>query len=125
MRKKYEIVPIGTLLDKKLVSAERGSDQGQDIITFKASDGTEFVLTHFQDCCEDVCIADIDQPLTILLNGTIVMAEESFVEAGNFTTYSFYKIGSDGGGVVTIQWRGESNGYYNEKADFAQVIETS
>lgn len=121
---KYNNADISALIGLTLTEVSKQNDNGQDEIVLKTSCGREFLMTHFQDCCEDVAILDIDQPLEGLCGSPILMAECITQNASNeysYSTWTFYKIGNING-VVTIQWQGESNGYYNEEADFVEKV---
>lgn len=89
-----------------------------EILIFKTKDKT-FYMLHKQDCCENVHIDDIVGDLDIIMNSPILKASEDSnegqIEYGSLT-WTFYNI-STIKGTVTITWRGESNGYYSEKAD--------
>jgi hypothetical protein len=108
---------------KTVISIEEGehSADGNDAIFFECSDGTEYVLTHFQDCCEYVTIEDIDGELDTLVGSPLVMAEEAYNSEGeddDSKTWSFYKFATVKG-HVTIRFHGGSNGYYSESATLA------
>lgn len=94
-------------------------------LRFYCSDGSEFILYHCQDCCEDVRIEDISGDLYSLLNSPIRMAEMVQGKTGEFDwnhfTYTFYKCASQKG-YVTLRWLGESNGYYSEEVEFGKII---
>lgn len=102
-------------------------------IRFTADDGAVFDLYHSQDCCESVRVEDIAGNLDDLVESPITMADESsssdvpddvkakepdrYVES---ETWTFYRLATVKG-YVTIRWLGESNGYYSEAVDFAQI----
>lgn len=113
------------LRGKVLVSAEQVEGSDGDRLEFKDSDGTEYYMQHFQDCCESVYIEDIEGELENILNSEILYAyKETSVgkegEYGDSSTWTFYRIGTDKGSVV-IRWFGTSNGYYSEGVDFCVV----
>jgi hypothetical protein len=109
-------------------------------IEFICSDGTSYLMTHIQDCCESVVIDDINGDLEDLVSQPglkakpITMAEE--VSSEDFEqawlkemrqkdedfgcweswTWTFYKLATLNG-YVTIRWYGQSNGYYSESVD--------
>lgn len=114
---------IGQTLTKIEVSADK------DEILFHTSDGKKYRMHHWQDCCEDVSIDDINGNLDDLIGTPIVTAEESSnsdnpkseddAEWGTFT-WTFYKFATSKG-YVTIRWYGTSNGYYSESVDFEEI----
>lgn len=88
-------------------------------LSFETRDGREFVMTHFQDCCENVYLAEIHGELDDLLNSPIVEAEVSSNHSNDnyeSCTWTFYKLGTVNGSV-TLRWCGSSNGYYSESVD--------
>lgn len=90
-----------------------------DAIVFILDDNYNgYVLTHLQDCCEDVYIESVDGDLADLIGEPLVMAEEAYQEGESdwgSSTWSFYKFATTKG-YVTIRFFGESNGYYSEEA---------
>ncbi len=94
-----------------------------EAIEFTAHDGSVYVLTHIQDCCESVSIESIDGDLSDLVGTPLLMAEETYKEGDSdwgSSTWSFYKFATVNG-YVTIRFFGESNGYYGESADLIKV----
>ena len=94
-------------------------------IDFLTESGDRYRMLHFQDCCENVRIEDINGDLDDLIGVPIVQADER-TERGSggpgsqtWTFYHFRTIKGD----VTIRWLGESNGYYSERVYFAKVQE--
>ena len=99
-----------------------------DQIDFFCEDGNEYRMLHHQDCCESVGIKDICGNLEDLVGEKILLAEatsnqEDDEEYGDSTTWTFYKLGSNGG-HVDISWVGSSNGYYSESVNFEKKIIT-
>lgn len=119
------IIPFSSLKEK--VFTEVTGEVGDGEVVFKADDGNEYVMVHFQDCCESVTVEDINGDLSDLVGSPILIAEESTsyedpegvtgteYRDGSFT-WTFYKLATQKGHVV-IRWYGESNGYYSESVD--------
>ena len=125
-------------------------DNELDEILFTCKDGTQYKMYHDQDCCEHVCIDDINGDINDLIGSKILMAEEvsnnDFVEhfENSFKleyglkdynwnyinehgeskpesyTWTFYKLATIKG-YVDIRWYGVSNGYYSESIDFIKL----
>lgn len=98
---------------------------GNDALQFEMEDGSEYIMTHIQDCCENVYIEEIIGDLDDLIGVPFVEAdEESNVEDDQEddyrTRWTFYKLGTSKG-FVTLRWYGSSNGYYSEDVDFIKV----
>lgn len=113
------------LLGKTLV--EIIGAKGDDRITFKDSEGKEYVMYHSQDCCESVSVDDINGEWSDLIGTPITMAEESTnsdepkpSEYADSFTWTFYKLATVKG-FVDIKWLGESNGYYSERVSFCEA----
>lgn len=96
---------------------------GNEMI-FTCSDNTKYKFFHYQDCCENVYIADIDGDLNDLIDLPLLSAQEisqNKNDGDNSATWTFYKF-STTRGFVTIRWIGESNGYYSESVDIEEII---
>lgn len=96
---------------------------GDDLIRFWNEDGSRYDMFHDQDCCECVEIKDIIGDLECLEGSPITMAECRTEEGESehiSATYTFYKFATERG-YVTIDWCGESNGYYSEEVDIEYI----
>jgi len=111
---------IESIIGKTMFWAERVSDEK---IALFCEDGHIYEMLHEQDCCETVCIEDVDGDLEDLVGAEILLAEERTNEyEGNeyeSATWTFYTMATIKG-FVTVRWFGESNGYYSEKASFVR-----
>lgn len=109
-------------------------DKG-DQLRFITEDGSGFAMLHYQDCCENVSIEDINGDLNDLVGSPILLAEEvsnyeptsvedikKTIEANSWgsCTWTFYKLATIKG-YVDIRWFGESNGYYSESVDIMTI----
>lgn len=127
MRRKFtkDQTTVANLLGKTLINIEVDDDSTN--IVFTTSDGKRWIMYHEQDCCESVFIDDVIGEWDALLGTPLLMAEEESspgeVEDGT-ATWTFYKFGTVKG-YVTLKWWGESNGYYSESVDFAQLEDES
>lgn len=83
------------------------------------NDSEQYRMSHIQDCCESFEFVDADGPLSSLEGQKIVEAREYYQEEGadsiDSQTFSFYTLRTNLDSI-TIQFLGESNGYYNERA---------
>ena len=110
------------LRGKTFHKVERTTYDREDAIKFHREDGSFYLLTHVQDCCESVTIESITGDLADLEGTLILLAEESSnhiegSEEHDSETWTFYKLATIKG-YVDIRWHGFSNGYYSEAVDF-------
>lgn len=118
--------PFDVLLGKTLTGIS-GLANGSDGVMFFCSDGTEYTMHHYQECCEDVEVEDVVGNVADLLGTPILRAEEVADHDVNppagrdpeSHTWTFYKLATIKG-YVDIRWFGASNGYYGEGVDFYQ-----
>jgi hypothetical protein len=115
---------IGMLVGLTLAAIER---DGDETLTFVSDHGRRFRLWHSQDCCENVRLAEVVGDLNDLIGSPILTAEERVCPNGDpppeypeSWTWTFYELATNKGSV-TLRWLGESNGYYSEGVDFAEV----
>lgn len=122
-------VPFENLRGKVLTEVT-GLNKDSGEVTFKAEDGSVYLMYHEQDCCESVSIEDVCGCVDDLIGSEILLAEEIVsedwpegVEKPEYCdsfTWTFYKLATRKG-WVDIRWFGESNGYYSESVDFIQT----
>ena len=92
-------------------------DKFADELVLTLEDGTSIKFYHQQDCCECVCIEDIDIDPQELVGSVLVSMEEAynqeFDDCDESQTWTFYNIQTNNT-CATIRWWGTSNGYYSE-----------
>jgi hypothetical protein len=119
---------LSMLLGTTLKAVEVIKDQD---LLFTLDNGKQYVLTHCQECCEDVYIEDIVGDLDDLVGSPILLAEEVVhtqvnpdgvvvPEYQDSFTWTFYKFAT-AKGYVDVRWYGTSNGYYSESVDFMEI----
>ena len=118
------------LLGETLVEIS-GLEVGSEDVRFKTASGKQYVMHHYDECCETVSVEDISGEAGDLIGSPLVQAEEASSGENppgvtpkyqDSFTWTFYKLGT-AKGFVTIRWYGESNGYYSEDVDFEEVTE--
>lgn len=115
------------MLGKTLAGVENVKNEE---LVFTTTDGKIYKLYHDQDCCENVSIESIVGDLEDLVGEPLLVAEEStsdehpegYISEGyeESFTWTFYKFATRKG-YVDVRWFGESNGYYSERVDFAEI----
>ena len=96
--------------------------QTDDTITFAFSGGEIARFHHYQWCCENVYVDDVNGDWSDLIGVPLLVAEErdgeyatdEYSESVTWTFYAFRSIN----GSVDVRWCGTSNGYYSESVDF-------
>lgn len=112
---------VGDVYDR----SDFGRMYGNETLEFHNDEG-RVIFGHIQSCCENVTIKQIDGDLKDLKNSPILQAEvcEVIVELDEddygSQTATFYKFATNKG-YVTVQWLGESNGYYSESVDMVVI----
>ena len=100
-----------------------GAAKDSEEITFCCDDGTRWRMWHEQDCCEGVAVEDVVGDPEDICGTPLVVAEEVSKEADDdaeSATWTYYRFRTIRGSL-TIRWYGESNGYYSESVEFAQM----
>ena len=123
-------IKFKALLGKTCEKIERieSDEDGNGRIIFTAIGGHEYHLYHERDCCETVTIKDICGDIDDLMGAPIIEAEEVINKQREYeedhedrtSTWTFYKL-STIKGSVTINFLGESNGYYCERVSFGEA----
>jgi len=93
-----------------------------DEVMFKTEDDISFRMYHNQDCCECVKIVKHDN-VKELTGCTILDYQENIADVSEDSYDSATKtefVFQTSKGVWTIEWLGESNGYYSESVNFEQ-----
>lgn len=116
-----------SILVGQILTAINGAEEGSGEVELKTAEGPDYKLCHFQDCCEDVTLAEVVGDIADLIGSPILIAEEVTSRGGDPApqypdswTWTFYKLATVKG-HVTLRFLGESNGYYSEEVDFIEV----
>lgn len=112
---------IPDLLGFTITNARRVGDEE---IIFTRHDGQRVKMCHEQDCCEGVYIESVVGDLDALIGKPLTIAEvvTNYNEvAHGDERWTYYRLGTDIGNIVTIRWLGESNGYYSTSVYFKFV----
>lgn len=115
---------FSALVGEVLTSVE-GVAPGSDEVVFRTASGRRFRLSHDQDCCESVSLAEVHGDVADLLGVPVLAAEESTnrdnpPEHAESFLWTFYRLQTIKG-AVQLRWLGESNGYYSEDVSFVEV----
>lgn len=109
----------------KTISGVSGLTKGSDEVQFVCSDGSSYIMRHYQDCCEHVSIEDVTGDVDDLTALVVDAREETNTdnppENADSFLWTFYIIQTTKG-AVTIRWLGESNGYYSESVSFERTF---
>jgi len=118
---------VGKIFTDVKVDENGGGRFNSSAVVFIGSES--FALGYHGDCCASCDVKQIDGDLEDLIGTPILSAEETFsdeppsgpdYEHLDSWTWTFYNIRTIKG-TVTIQFWGESNGYYSETASFERV----
>ena len=124
----YQEVDIKELVGHAFSKTEVNEDSTS--VTFYGMAGQPlFLMTHRQDCCESVWLAEVVGEWNDLLGTPLFVAEcvsnhenprdklneddDAYWDAVDSETWTFYKL-TTMKGSVTLRWYGTSNGYYSE-----------
>ena len=102
-------------------------DKGENQILLTTRSGRRFMVYHEQDCCEKVQIVDQDGNFDNLIGKPIIEARDFAVDTGESesdydsqtTTTLVFRVDDQ---TVISRWIGDSNGYYSESVDIAELI---
>ena len=118
-RVRFDVL-VGEVLDA--VDIDREENQ----ILLTARSGRKFLVYHEQDCCEKVQIVGQDGGFDKLIGKPIVEARdfavdtsEEAIDSSQTTTALVFRVDDQ---TVVSRWIGDSNGYYSESVDIAELI---
>ena len=101
-------------------------DKGENQILLTTRSGRRFMVYHEQDCCESVRIVGQDGSFDKLIGKPIVEASgvavdtsEEAIDSSQTTTTLVFRVDDQ---TVISRWIGDSNGYYSESVDIAELI---
>lgn len=101
-------------------------DAGGDEIMLTTQSGRKIRIFHSQDCCESVSIEGIDGELHKLVGKVLIDTSEEIDRENNPPEYpdswtrTIHTFKVDDATVI-VRWMGESNGYYSESVDIAEL----
>lgn len=112
---------LKALIGQTIIRHEGVSKDSRDI-TLETKEGNRYLMTHHQDCCEDVRVTyvhGVDQLFGVVeqVNEEITNDPDSRGESETTTTFV---IVTDQGSCL-IRWVGTSNGYYSEDVSFEET----
>lgn len=113
----------GAKIDVSRLNDGTGSLNIQKIV-FKTTGGDTYEMSHWQECCERVGVVEISGSANALIGEPLMLAEEvtsaDFMQNADRMSWTFYRFATTMG-FLDIAWRGQSNGYYSETAEFTKV----
>jgi len=109
---------VDEMLGKTLINIDVDLDDNE--IEFTASDGTRWVMYHYQVCCERVWIEDVAGDWNDLIGSPLLMSEKVSEDDDSYGLWTFYKFGT-ALGYLTIRWYGENN-YYSMEVEFDRIV---
>jgi hypothetical protein len=91
-------------------------------IIFVLDNNTSYQMYHYQECCEEVFLDNLDvEELKELIGEKILeFTERISAKAYDTVTYTFYTIRTINRSV-TFSWKGSSNGCYSENVDIEKI----
>jgi len=101
-------------------------DVGEYEIRIECSDGSKYIMYHYQNCCETVYVESVVGDVTDLIGTPILLAEASTSDENpegvdmkyqDSFQWTFYKLATIKG-YVDIRWYGNSNGWYSVEVRF-------
>jgi hypothetical protein len=118
-------VEFSDLVGEVLDAVDIDREENQILLTTRS--GRKFLVYHEQDCCETVAIHWQDGSFDKLIGKPIVEAREFAVDTGESesdydsqtTTTLVFRVDDQ---TVISRWIGDSNGYYSESVDIAELI---
>jgi serine/threonine protein phosphatase PrpC len=118
-------VRFGVLVGEVLDAVDIDKEENQILLTTRS--GRKFLVYHEQDCCEKVQIVGQDGNFDNLIGKPLIEARDFAVDTGESesdydsqtTTTLVFRVDDQ---TVVSRWVGDSNGYYSESVDIAELI---
>ncbi len=117
-------VEFSDLVGEVLDAVDIDREENQILLTTRS--GRRFLVYHEQDCCETVAISGQDGNFGKLIGKPIVEARdfavdtsEEAIDSSQTTTTLVFRVDDQ---TVISRWIGDSNGYYSESVDIAELI---
>ena len=117
-------VEFSVLVGEVLDSVDIDREENQILLTTRS--GRKFMVYHEQDCCEKVQIVGQDGSFDMLIGkpltearGFAVDTSEEAIDSSQTTTTLVFRVDDQ---TVISRWIGDSNGYYSESVDIAELI---
>ena len=116
-------VEFSDLVGEVLDAVDIDREENQILLT--ARSGRKFLVYHEQDCCETVAISGQDGSFDKLIGKPLIEARDFAVDTGESesdsqtTTTLVFRVDDQ---TVISRWVGDSNGYYSESVDIAELI---
>ena len=118
-------VEFSDLVGEVLDAVDIDREENQILLTTRS--GRKFLVYHEQDCCEKVAISGQDGNFDKLIGKPIVEARDFAVDTGESesdydsqtTTTLVFRVDDQ---TVISRWVGDSNGYYSESVDIAELM---
>jgi hypothetical protein len=115
-------------LKGKVITAVVGLELESDSVTLYCSDSI-YMLSHSQDCCEEVKVVKIQGRIDDILKSEILLAETDSDAPTGFVhkyepeshTWTSFRIVAKNGNELKFWWLGVSNGYYSEEVSVALI----
>ena len=120
---KRKHVEFSALVGEVLDAVDIDREENQILLTTRS--GRKFLVYHEQDCCETVAISGQDGSFDKLIGKVIVEVRDIAVDTGDdeidsqTTTTLVFRVDDQ---TIISRWIGDSNGYYSESVDIAELI---
>jgi len=121
---KRKHVEFSALVGEVLDSVDIDKKENQILLTTRS--GRRFLVYHEQDCCESVAISGQDGSFDKLIGKPIVEARdiavdtsEEAIDSSQTTTTLVFRVDDQ---TVISRWIGDSNGYYSESVEIAELL---
>ena len=121
---KRKHVEFSALVGEVLDSVDIDREENQILLTTRS--GRKFLVYHEQDCCETVAISGQDGNFDKLIGKPLIEARdiavdtsEEAIDSSQTTTTLVFRVDDQ---TVISRWVGDSNGFYSESVDIAELI---